>query len=63
MFGSEVQPRFKSNQLEKQAAKEAELAPYIEEALARKQYMRPLEDDEIPLVRASVKQVQGAGIN
>ena len=63
LFGSEVQPRFKSNQLEKQAAKEAELAPYIEAALARKQYMRPLEDDEIPLVRASVKQVQGAGIN
>ena len=35
----------------------------FEAALGRKKYMRPLEDHEIPLVKASVKQVQGAGIN
>ncbi|MDP6688585.1 MAG: LLM class flavin-dependent oxidoreductase [Alphaproteobacteria bacterium] len=58
LFGAEVQPRFKP----KQAAKEKELAPYIEAALARKEYMQPLADDEIPLVKASVKQVQAAGI-
>ncbi len=62
LFGAEVQPRFKPKQAAKQAAKEKELAPYIEAALARKQYMQPLADDEIPLVKASVKQVQAAGI-
>ena len=31
----------------------AELAPYIEQALERKQYLRPLGDEEIPVVRAS----------
>jgi alkanesulfonate monooxygenase SsuD/methylene tetrahydromethanopterin reductase-like flavin-dependent oxidoreductase (luciferase family) len=62
LFGAEVQPRFKPRQAEKQAAKEKDLAPYIEAALARKQYMKPLADHEIPVVKASVKQVQAAGI-
>ena len=62
LFAAEVQPRFKPKQPEKQAAKEKELAPYIEAALARKQFMKPLADDEIPVVKASVKQVQAAGI-
>ncbi len=62
LFGAEVQPRFKPRQAGKQAAKEKELAPYIESALARKQYMKPLADHEIPIVKASVKQVQAAGI-
>ena len=62
LFGAEVQPRFKPKQAAKQAAKEKDLAPYIEAALARKQYMKPLADDEIPVVRASVRQVQAAGI-
>ena len=62
LFGAEVQPRFKAKQAAKQAAKDVELAPYIEAALARKAYMKPLTDDEIPLVKASVKQVRAAGI-
>ena len=62
-FGAEVQPRFKHKMSAKETAKQAELAPHIKAALARKTYMRPLEDHEIPLVKASVKQVQGAGIN
>ena len=53
---------FDAKQAAKQAAKEKDLAPYIEAALARKQYMKPLADDEIPVVRASVRQVQAAGI-
>ena len=63
LFGAEVQPRFKHKMSAKETAKQAELAPHIKAALARKKYMRPLEDHEIPLVKASVKQVQGAGIN
>jgi hypothetical protein len=29
-----------------------ELAPYLEEAMKRKRWMKPLSDDEIPLVEA-----------
>ena len=34
----------------------SELAPYIEKALARKEWMRPLERHEVPVVEASVVQ-------
>ena len=37
------------------------LAPFVEAALARKQWMQPLADDEIPVVRASVAKAQTAG--
>jgi alkanesulfonate monooxygenase SsuD/methylene tetrahydromethanopterin reductase-like flavin-dependent oxidoreductase (luciferase family) len=48
LFAAEVMPEFKAAEAERQAAKDAELAPYIEAALARKQYMAALADDEIP---------------
>ena len=32
--------------------KRAELAPYVEAAMARKQAMRPLADDQIPVLEA-----------
>ncbi len=37
------------------------LAPYVEAALARKRWMRPLTDDEIPVVRLSVATAQTGG--
>ena len=37
--------------------KQAELAPYIEAAFARKQAMRPLADEEIPRVLALGRQI------
>ena len=58
---AEVMPEFKQGEDERVAAKEAELAPYIEAALARKQWMQPLADDDIPLIRASVKKAQVPG--
>ena len=58
LFADEVLPEFKAKQAAKEAAKAKELAPYIEAALARKQRMPELSDDEIPVVRASVKSVQ-----
>ena len=61
MFAAEVLPRFQPKQAAKADAKTAELAPYIEAALARKTFMRPLSEDEIPVVRASVKAAQIAG--
>jgi alkanesulfonate monooxygenase SsuD/methylene tetrahydromethanopterin reductase-like flavin-dependent oxidoreductase (luciferase family) len=61
LFAADVLPSFKSKQAAKAEAKAAELAPYIEAALARKTFMAPLAEDEIPVVRASVKSAQIAG--
>ena len=35
-----------------------ELAPFIAAAMGRKDWMRPLADHEIPVVRASVQKAQ-----
>jgi uncharacterized membrane protein len=51
-------PEFKAEVAAREARKQAELAPYIEAALKRKNWMRPLEDREIPVVQASVKKAQ-----
>ena len=53
LFGSEVLPEFIPGRDEKEARKAEALAPYIEKALARKQWMAELSDDEIPIVKAS----------
>jgi alkanesulfonate monooxygenase SsuD/methylene tetrahydromethanopterin reductase-like flavin-dependent oxidoreductase (luciferase family) len=47
LFAAEVLPEFHAEEEERQRRKWEELAPYIEEAFARKQYMRPLADEEI----------------
>jgi alkanesulfonate monooxygenase SsuD/methylene tetrahydromethanopterin reductase-like flavin-dependent oxidoreductase (luciferase family) len=54
LFAAEVMPEFKARVAEREARKAEELAPFIEAALARKDWMKPLADDEIPIVRASV---------
>ena len=41
-----------------EAKKAAELAPYIDAALRRKKWMRPLADHEIPVIRASVERAK-----
>ena len=61
LFASDVMPHFATGRDEREAAKAAELAPYIEAALARKKRMQPLADNEIPVVRASVKKAQTSG--
>lgn len=53
LFGREVLPRFLPGREERDARKARDLAPYIEKALGRKQWMRALADDEIPVVPAS----------
>ncbi len=52
-FGKDVYPEFAGQRDAKEAEKAERLAPYIEAALARKERMAPLTDDEIPLVPAS----------
>jgi alkanesulfonate monooxygenase SsuD/methylene tetrahydromethanopterin reductase-like flavin-dependent oxidoreductase (luciferase family) len=52
LFAAEVMPEFHEHEAERQRRKQEELAPYIEAAMARKQRMRPLADDEIPVQEA-----------
>ncbi|MDO8422431.1 MAG: LLM class flavin-dependent oxidoreductase [Parvibaculum sp.] len=58
LFAAEVMPEFKAEVAEREARKARELAPFIEAALARKNWMKPLADADIPLVRASVAKAQ-----
>jgi alkanesulfonate monooxygenase SsuD/methylene tetrahydromethanopterin reductase-like flavin-dependent oxidoreductase (luciferase family) len=48
LFGGEVLPEFKERDPGIEKKKEEELAPYVEAALERKQWMAPLSDAEIP---------------
>ena len=57
MFASEVMPEFKEFEAERIKRKEEELAPYIEAAMKRKKFMKPLSDDEIPNVVALGRQI------
>jgi len=58
LFASDVMPAFKADADAREARKRSELAPYFERALGRKQWMKPLADHEVPVVRASVAQAQ-----
>lgn len=58
LFAAEVMPAFKAQVAAREARKAAELAPWLEAAMARKRWMRPLADEEIPVVKASVVRAQ-----
>ena len=58
LFGDEVLPDFAPEADDRVAAKAERLAPHIEAALARKNWMPELADEEIPVVGASVKQAE-----
>jgi alkanesulfonate monooxygenase SsuD/methylene tetrahydromethanopterin reductase-like flavin-dependent oxidoreductase (luciferase family) len=58
LFADEVMAEFKADVAQRDAAKAARLAPHIAAALARKVWMQPLADDEVPIVRASVAKAQ-----
>jgi alkanesulfonate monooxygenase SsuD/methylene tetrahydromethanopterin reductase-like flavin-dependent oxidoreductase (luciferase family) len=58
LFAREVMPAFKADAAAREAKKARELAPYVEAALKRKTWMRPLADHEIPVIRASVERAQ-----
>src|SRR5207244_11117843 len=57
LFAAEVMPEFKAKEAARVAKKEADLAPYVEAAFKRKQFMKPLADAEIPPVIALGRQV------
>jgi len=56
LFASDVLPQFAEGREERLARKDEQLAPYIEAALARKRYMKPLGDAEIPIVPPSAER-------
>ena len=58
LFAAEVMPEFKAVVAEREAKKAAELAPYLAAAMARKRWMAPLADADIPVVAASRAKAQ-----
>ena len=64
LFADRVMPEFQADEEERQKKKMAELAPYLEAAMKRKEFMRPLADEEITEFRAygrSINQATGQG--
>lgn len=57
LFAKEVMPEFKAREAEREAKKQIELAPYIEAAMARKKYLQPLADQDIPTFPALGRSV------
>ncbi|MBI1212557.1 MAG: LLM class flavin-dependent oxidoreductase [Alphaproteobacteria bacterium] len=58
LFAHDVMPEFKREAAAREERKARELAPFIEAALKRKKWMKPLTDNEIPVVKASVAKAQ-----
>ncbi len=52
LFGKQVMSEFKEHEEERERKKLEELAPYLEKAMERKTWMRPLDDAEIPVVES-----------
>ena len=50
LFAAEVLPEFKARAADRQAEKDAQLAPYVAAALERKVKLRSLADEDIPTV-------------
>jgi len=61
LFAEQVMPPFAKREQGHQNDKSDLLSESIAAALNRKEWMKPLDDDEIPVVRASVKQPQVSG--
>ena len=50
LFAADVMPEFKAREAVRAKQKQAELAPFIEQALARKPRMAPIDPADVPLV-------------
>ena len=62
LFGKTLVPEFKARDEIRQREKAAELAPYIEAALKRKQRMAPLKEDGIPTIDSFGRRAEAAKI-
>ncbi|HVJ55633.1 MAG TPA: LLM class flavin-dependent oxidoreductase [Aliidongia sp.] len=61
LFAKEVMPEFKERELARRHARLDELAPYIEQAMARKQKMKGMEESEVPTFLALNRQIAEQG--
>ena len=61
LFAAEVMPEFKAREADRAAAKAIELAPYVTLAMARKQRMAAMKDDEIPVFVALGRKIAETG--
>jgi alkanesulfonate monooxygenase SsuD/methylene tetrahydromethanopterin reductase-like flavin-dependent oxidoreductase (luciferase family) len=61
LFAQEVLPEFKAREIERARKKEAELAPYVAKAMARKQTAKPMTDADIPVFVALGRKVAEEG--
>ena len=61
LFAAEVLPEFAAGEPDRQARKRADLQPFVDAALARKQWMPPMDEAAIPTVQASVAKAQTGG--
>jgi alkanesulfonate monooxygenase SsuD/methylene tetrahydromethanopterin reductase-like flavin-dependent oxidoreductase (luciferase family) len=57
LFAADVMPEFKERESAREAKKNEDLAPYIEAAMARKQFMPMPEDQDIPVYPALGRSV------
>ncbi len=60
LFAAEILPGFKDGEAAREQRKQAELAPFIAAAMARKPAMQKLAEDEIPVVEALGRQIAEA---
>ena len=54
-------PEFRAREIEREKKKQEELAPFIAKAMARKQAMAPMQDEEIPVYVALGRKVAEEG--
>ena len=58
LFGRAVMPEFQQREAAAEARKQAELAPYLEAAMRRKNGLQPMKDEEIPRIRMAALKKQ-----
>ncbi|HEX9489860.1 MAG TPA: LLM class flavin-dependent oxidoreductase [Stellaceae bacterium] len=61
LFARAVMPEFKEREARRQKAKMAELQPFIEKSMARKERLKALAEDEIPTFVALGRQIAEQG--
>jgi hypothetical protein len=57
LFAREVIPEFKAREAARRQARLDELAPYLDQAMARKRVMKPLNPEKVPSFLALNRQI------
>ncbi len=61
LFAEKVMPEFVENETERQAKKDERLAPMVEKAMGRKEWMTELSEQEIPTLHALGREIVDTG--